>query len=60
MAIQGLRNAGITGGTGTNNSFVAGERPLDWRTGILLLYPNGMAPLTALTSQMKKNTATKI
>lgn len=53
MAIQGLRNTGITGGTGTNNSFVAGQRPLNWREGILLLEPNGMAPLYALTSMMK-------
>lgn len=53
MAIQGLRNTGVTGGTGAANDFVAGQRPLNWREGILLLYPNGMAPLTGLTSVMK-------
>ena len=55
MAIQGLRNTGITGGTGAANDFVAGQRPLNWREGILLLYPNGRAPLLALTSQMKSS-----
>lgn len=58
MAIQGLRNAGISGGTGTNNSFVNGERPLSWREGILLLYPNGRAPLTALTAAMDSKAIT--
>lgn len=58
MAIQGLRNAGVTGGTGAANDFVPDQRPLDWRTGVLLLYPNGRAPLTALTSQMKKRVTT--
>lgn len=53
MAIQGLRNTGVTGGTGANNSFVAGQRPLNWRDAVLLLDPNGMAPLYALSSLMK-------
>lgn len=58
MAIQGLRNTGLARGTGAANDFVPDQRPLDWRSGILLLYPNGRAPLTALTSQMKKRTTT--
>lgn len=45
MAIQGLR------GTGTFD-VTSGIRPKNWREGILLLYPNGAAPLTALTSVM--------
>jgi hypothetical protein len=36
-------------------NFVTGQRPLNWREGILLLYPNGKAPLTALTAAMKQN-----
>jgi hypothetical protein len=28
------------------------ERPKNWREGILRLYPNGMAPLTAILSKM--------
>lgn len=43
MAIAGLRGSG---------SWSADERPKHWREGILLLYPNGMAPLTALTNAM--------
>jgi len=42
--IQGLR---------TTLNFAADERPKNWREGILLRYPNGKAPLTALTSAMK-------
>jgi hypothetical protein len=42
--IQGLRHVG---------NFTADERPKNWREGILRLYPNGKAPLTALTSAMK-------
>ena len=42
--IQGLRDTG---------NWDANERPKNWREGILRLYPNGMAPLTALTNQMK-------
>lgn len=44
MAIQGLRTSG---------NFATSERPLNWREGILLRYPNGSAPLTALTAAMK-------
>jgi hypothetical protein len=44
MAIQGLRHT---------NNFVQDERPLHWRAGILMRYPNGKAPLTALTAAMK-------
>lgn len=36
-------------GTG---DWVAGQRPLNWREQILYLYPNGMAPLTAILSMM--------
>ncbi|MGW8178613.1 MAG: SU10 major capsid protein [bacterium] len=45
MAIQGLRGT---------DSFVTDERPLNWRQGILMRFPNGHAPITALTSAMKK------
>jgi hypothetical protein len=45
MAIQGLRTTG---------NFVTDQRPKNWREGILMLYPNGKAPLTGLTSQMKE------
>ena len=45
MAIQGL--------IGTGN-FGADERPKNWLQGILMRFPNGHAPITALTSQMKK------
>lgn len=44
MAIQGLRDT---------SNFVADQRPKDWRQSMLLLYPNGKAPLTALTNLMK-------
>lgn len=46
MAIQGLR---------TNANWVTDQRPKNWREAILLLYPNGMAPLTGLTSLMSSN-----
>lgn len=45
MTIQGLRDT---------MNFVANQRPLNWREGILLLKPNGSAPLFAMTSLMKK------
>src|SRR3990167_11354669 len=45
MSIQGLR---------TTSNFVTDQRPKNWREGILMLYPNGKAPLTGLTSQMKE------
>ena len=44
MAIQGLRDT---------TNFVADQRPKNWRETIMLLYPNGKAPLTALTTLMK-------
>lgn len=47
MAIQGLRDT---------SNFVANARPQNYREGILLLYPNGKAPLVALTSLMKSRT----
>ena len=34
------------------NDWVAGQRPLNWRQQIMYLYPNGMAPLTAILSMM--------
>jgi hypothetical protein len=48
MAIQGLRD--------TSGFTVGGDRaqrPENWREGIMLLFPNGDTPLTALTSVMK-------
>lgn len=44
MAISGLRDT---------SNFVTDERPKNWREGIMLLWPNGKAPLFALTSLMK-------
>jgi hypothetical protein len=44
MPIQGLRDT---------SGFVADQRPKNWREAVLLLYPNGKAPLTALTNLMK-------
>lgn len=40
-------------GLRATDDLVADERPLSWRDGILKLYPNGDAPLTALTALMK-------
>lgn len=37
-----------------SDDFIATARPTHYREGILYLYPNGSAPLTALTSKMKK------
>lgn len=47
MAIQGLRTTG---------NWVADQRPKSWREGLLMRYPNGQFPLTALTSVMKSRT----
>ena len=47
MAIQGLRDT---------SNFVVDARPLHWRAAQLLLQPNGIAPLFALTSAMKTET----
>jgi len=44
MAIQGIRHT---------DNFVSDQRPKNWREGILQLEPNGMAPLTGLTSGLK-------
>ncbi len=35
-----------------SGSFVDGQRPKNWRQQIFKLYPNGMAPLTAILSMM--------
>ena len=35
-----------------NDDWVNDQRPLNWRQQILYLYPNGMAPLTAILSMM--------
>ncbi|MBU2051343.1 MAG: DUF5309 domain-containing protein [Gammaproteobacteria bacterium] len=43
--------AGFLGMRGTGD-WATDERPLNWRQGILYLYPNGMAPLTAILSKM--------
>lgn len=40
-ALLGMKGSGV---------FTADERPQNWRQGILLLFPNGDAPLTALSS----------
>lgn len=45
MPIIGLRDT---------SNFVTNQRPENWRQTLLLLEPNGMAPLTALTSLMKE------
>ncbi len=45
MAILGFRHTG---------NFVTNERPENWRQAILRNYPNGTAPLFALTSLMKQ------
>jgi hypothetical protein len=44
MAFLGMRGTG---------SWTGSERPENWRETILYLYPNGMAPLTAILSKMK-------
>ena len=43
MAFLGMRGTG---------DWATDERPLNWRQGILRLYPNGAAPLTGLLSKM--------
>ena len=43
--------SGFLGMRGTGD-WVANQRPLNWRQQILKLYPNGMAPLTAILSMM--------
>jgi hypothetical protein len=54
MAINGLRSTwNFVGVTTTDGTNARTQRPENWREGLLLLYPNGKMPLTALTSQMK-------
>ena len=43
--------AGFLGMRGTGD-WATDERPYNWRQGILFLYPNGSAPLTAILSKM--------
>jgi len=43
--------AGFLGMRGTED-WATDQRPKNWREGILFLYPNGMAPLTAIMSKM--------
>lgn len=47
MSIQGMRDT---------SNFVTDGRPLHWRAKVLQLYPNGIAPLYALTSAIKTET----
>lgn len=49
MAFLGLRDV---------TDYISNSRPEDWRTQILYLYPNGRAPLTALTSMMSMERTT--
>ena len=44
MSIQGVRHT---------DNFVTDQRPKNWREGVLMLWPNGKAPLTGLTSGLK-------
>lgn len=43
----------ILGMRGTGSMTVTGQRPENWREGILRLFPNGNAPLTAMLSMLK-------
>jgi hypothetical protein len=45
FAVLGMRGVG---------SFSAAERPQNWRQAILLLFPNGDAPLVALLSKLRE------
>jgi hypothetical protein len=47
-----LASTGIAGVRLTDD-FVADQRPKNWREGVLLLFPNGRAPLYALMSGVK-------
>ncbi len=40
-------------GMRASDDFATDMRPLNWRDGILFLWPNGMAPLTAMGARMK-------
>jgi hypothetical protein len=48
---------GFLGMRGTGD-WVTNERPQNWREQILYLYPNGMAPLTAILSMMASEVTT--
>ena len=41
-------------GLRATEDLVTNEYPESWRTGIMRIFPNGMAPLTGLTTLMKK------
>jgi len=45
--------AAFAGMRGTGDFTVTGQRPENWREMILMLYPNGKAPLTAIMSMLK-------
>lgn len=44
----------VLGMRGTGNFTANVERPKNWRQGILLLFPNGDAPLTAILSKLRE------
>lgn len=48
-----MADVAFLGMRATSDFTVEGQRPKNWREGILRLYPNGKAPLTALTALMK-------
>jgi hypothetical protein len=50
MALLGLRGTGAFATTGTPGS--SDQRPKNWREMMLLLFPNGEMPLTALLSKL--------
>ncbi len=49
MTIQGLRD--------TSGFTLTGQRPENWREGIMLLFPNGDTPLTAITSLLRSSSS---
>lgn len=51
-----MADVAFLGMRATNDFTVPGQRPKNWRETILRLYPNGKAPLTALTALMKTET----
>lgn len=51
-------DTGFFGQRGTDDWSDSDFRPKDWRETVLYLYPNGDAPLTALTALMKSERAT--
>lgn len=48
-----MADVAFLGMRATNDFTVDGQRPKNWRETLLRLYPNGKAPLTALTALMK-------